>query len=122
MPNNPPPDPPNPPNGKYNTTCGTDFSSWDGSFTYNPSNKAIVYTRTNPSGAYNTSNSDSGNAIRFELTDTNVTPNVTVKFNGSTFKWKGPNNKGEYEAEYKGKCENKGLADDLDSWTATQTS
>lgn len=117
MPNNPPPDPSNPPDGPYTSTCGTDFSSWNGSFTYSPTNGAIVYTRTNPSGTYNTRNTSNGNAIVFYLTD----GTETVKFNGPTFKRKGPNNKGEYKAEYSGRCHREGPPDDLDGWTATQT-
>jgi len=113
MPNYLPSDPSDPPNGTYASNCGTALSSWDGSFTYN--NGAIVYTRTNPSGTYNTSNSSNGNAIVFSLTDTNVNPNQTVMFNGSSFVYK-PNNK----AEYKGNCHEQGPADGQDGWTATQ--
>jgi hypothetical protein len=117
MPNNPPPDPPIPPNGPYTSTCGADFSSWDGSFTYDNTTKAIDYTRTNPSQTYSTTNEDSGNAIRFELTDTSVDPHVTVQFKGPNFKWKEPGNK----AEYKGTCKKiKDPVDNLDDWTATQ--
>jgi hypothetical protein len=121
MPNNPPIDPSNPPDGTYNCTCGTDFSSWDGSFKYTKDNNkkgTIVYTlkgQTTPLPS--TTNMDSGNAIKFELTNTNIPPN-TVEFKGSTFKWKGPNNKGEYKAEYSGTC--KGPGADPDGWTATQ--
>jgi hypothetical protein len=109
MPNNPLPDPPNPPNDIYTSTCGADFSSWDGSFTYD--NGTIVYTRTNPYGTYNTTNQSNGNAIVFSLTDANQ----TVKFNGSHFVYK-PNNK----AEYKGNCHQQGPTDNQDGWTATQ--
>ena len=109
MPNNPPADPSNPPNGKYNSTCGTDFSSWDGSFTYY--NGTIVYTRTNPSGTYNTSNTSNGNAIVFDLTD----GTGTVKFNGSSFAYQ-PGNK----AQYSGNCHKQGPTATLDGWTATQ--
>ena len=109
MPNNLPPDPSDPPNGSYTSTCGADFSSWDGSFTYY--NGTIVYTRTNPSGTYNTSNTSNGNAIVFDLTD----GTDTVQFNGSSFLFKGPNNK----AEYKGHC-HQGPTDTADGWTATQ--
>jgi|ERR1700720_1373078 hypothetical protein len=109
MPNNLPPDPSDPPNGTYTSTCGADFSSWDGSFTYY--NGTIVYTRTNPSGTYNTSNTSNGNAIVFDLTD----GTDTVQFNGSSFLFKGPNNK----AEYKGHC-HQGPTDTADGWTATQ--
>jgi hypothetical protein len=118
MPNNPPPDPSIPPNGTYTSTCVGDLSSWDGSFTYDNETKIIAYTRTNPSGTYDTSNTSNGNAIVFDLTDTNVTPHQTVKFNGPGFKYKGPNNK----AEYKGNCHQKGPTDTEDGWTATQTS
>jgi hypothetical protein len=114
MPNYLPPDPSDPPNGTYTSNCGTAFSSWDGSFTYN--NGTIAYTRTNPSETYNTSNSSNGNAIVFSLTDTNVNPNQTVMFNGSSFLFKGPNNK----AEYKGHCHEQGPTDGQDGWTATQ--
>jgi hypothetical protein len=110
MPNNLPPDPSDPPNGTYTSTCGADFSSWDGSFTYY--NGTIVYTRTNPSGTYNTSNTSNGNAIVFDLTD----GTDTVQFNGSSFLFKGPNNK----AEYKGHC-HQGPTDAEDGWTATQS-
>jgi hypothetical protein len=110
MPNNPLPDPPNPPNGTYTSNCGSDFSSWDGSFTY--TDGAIDYTRTNPSGTYNTSNTSNGNAIVFDLTD----GTETVKFNGSSFVYK-PDNK----AEYKGNCHQKGPTDTEDGWTATQS-
>jgi hypothetical protein len=113
MPNNPPPDPSNPPNGTYTSNCGADLSSWDGSFTY--TDGAIDYTRTNPSGTYNTSNTSNGNAIVFDLTDTNVTPNQTVQFNGSSFAYE-PGNK----AEYSGNCHEKGHTDTQDGWTATQ--
>ena len=113
MPNNPPTDPSNPPNGTYTSTCGTDFSSWDGSFTY--TDGTIDYTRTNPSGTYNTTNKSNGNAIVFDLTDTSVTPNVTVQFNGSSFAYQ-PCNK----AQYSGKCHNVGPTADQDGWTATQ--
>jgi hypothetical protein len=117
MPNNPPPDPPIPPNGPYTSTCGADFSSWDGSFTYDNTTKAIVYTRTNPSQTYSTTNGDNGNAIHFDLTDTSVTPNQTVQFKSSTFKYKEPGNK----AEYKGTCKDiKDPVDGLDDWTASQ--
>jgi hypothetical protein len=109
MPNNLPPDPSDPPNGTYTSTCGADFSSWDGSFTYY--NGTIVYTRTNPSETYNTSNTSNGNAIVFDLTD----GTDTVQFNGSSFLFKGPNNK----AEYKGHC-HQGPTDTADGWTATQ--
>jgi hypothetical protein len=115
MPNYLTSDPPNPPNGPYTSTCGADFSSWDGSFTYNDG--AIVYTRTNPSQTYSTTNGDNGNAIHFDLTDTSVTPNQIVQFKSSTFKYKEPGNK----AEYKGTCkEIKDPVDNLDDWTATQ--
>ena len=114
MPNNPPPDPSTPPNGTYTSTCGADFSSWDGSFTYDDG--TIVYTRTSPSGIYNTSNIANGNAIVFDLTDTSITPNVTVQFNGPGFAFKGPNNK----AKYSGNCHNKGPGAGEDGWTATQ--
>ena len=114
MPNDPPPNPSNPPNGTYTSTCGTDFSSWDGSFTYNDG--TIVYTTTSPSFTYpSTTNTSNGNAIVFQLTDTSVTPNVTVQFNGSGFAWQ-PGNK----AKYSGKCHKVGPDDDLDGWTATQ--
>jgi hypothetical protein len=117
MPNNPPPDPSNPPNGTYTSTCGADFSSWDGSFTY--TDGAIVYTRTNPSGTYNSSNSSNGNAIVFDLTDTGVTPNKTVQFNGPGFAYTGPN---DDKAQYSGHCHNRGPAAGEDAWTATQNS
>jgi hypothetical protein len=113
MPNNPLPDPSDPPNGTYTSSCGAALSSWDGCFSYD--NGTIVYTRTNPSGMYNTSNESNGNAIVFSLTDTNVQPNQTVKFNGSSFVYK-PNNK----AEYKGNCPKQGPTDNQDGWTATQ--
>jgi hypothetical protein len=115
MPNNPPPNPSNPPNGTYTSTCGADFSSWDGSFTYDNITKIIVYTRTNPSGTYNTSNTSNGNAIVFDLTDTSVTPNVTVQFNGSSFAYQ-PGDK----AQYSGNCHKKGPGAGQDGWTATQ--
>jgi hypothetical protein len=114
MPNNLLSDPSDPPNGTYTSNCGAALSSWSGSFTY--TNGAIVYTRTNPSGTYDTSNSSNGNAVVFSLTDTNVYPNQTVQFNGSSFKYEGPNNK----AEYSGNCHEKGLTDGQDGWTATQ--
>jgi hypothetical protein len=114
MPNNPT----IPPTGNYTSTCGSDFSSWDGSFTYDNTTKAIDYTRSaNPSQTYSTTNMDSGNAIRFELTDTSVTPNA-VTFKGPNFKWVGPDNK----AEYKGTCTIKGPVANPDDWTAAQTS
>ena len=113
MPNNPPPNPSNPPNGTYTSTCGTDFSSWDGSFTYDDG--TIVYTRTNPSQTYTTTNTSNGNAIVFDLTDTSVTPYVTVQFNGSSFAWQPDNN-----AQYSGKCHKQGPTASLDGWTATQ--
>lgn len=117
MPNNPPPDPSNPPNGTYTSTCGANFSSWDGSFTY--TDGTIVYTTTNPSFTYPaTTNTSNGNAIVFDLTNTNVTPNVTVQFNGSSFKWKGSNNK----ADYSGNCHKQGPTAGEDAWTATQSS
>jgi hypothetical protein len=114
MPNNPSPNPSNPPNGTYTSTCGGDFSSWDGSFTYD--NGTIVYTRTNPSGTYDTSNTSNGNAIVFDLTDTSVTPHQTVQFNSTSFVWTGPNN----EAQYSGHCEQIGPSAVQDPWTATQ--
>ena len=118
MPNNPPPDPPNPPTGTYNSTCGANFSSWDGSFTYDEATKTITYTLKGQTTALpSTTNMDSGNAIHFELTDTNITPN-SVEFKGPNFKWEGPDNK----AEYKGTCTIKGPGAGLDDWTATQTS
>ena len=117
MPNNPPTDPSNPPNGTYNSTCGTAFSSWDGSFTY--TNGTIVYTRTSPSHTFpSTSNTSNGNAIVFDLTDTSVTPNVTVQFNGPAFAYTGPN---DNQAQYSGNCHNKGPGAGEDGWTATQT-
>jgi hypothetical protein len=118
VPNTPPPDPSVPPTATYTSTCGANFSSWDGSFTYNNTDKVIDYTRTNPSQTYSTTNKDSGNAIRFELIDVSITPNVTVEFKGPNFKWEGPDNK----AEYKGTCTTKAPVADPDSWTATQTS
>ena len=117
MPNNPPPNPSNPPNGTYTSTCGADFSSWDGSFTYDNITKIIVYTTTSPSFTYPaTTNKSHGNAIVFDLTDINVNPNVTVQFNSTSFVYTGPNN----EAQYSGKCENIGSDASLDGWTATQ--
>jgi hypothetical protein len=117
MPNDPPPDPSYPPDGTYTSACGTNFSSWDGSFTYTNDNNnkgTIVYTlngQTTPLPS--TNNTDNGNAINFSLTY----GGQTVKFNGSTFEWKGPNNN---KAEYKGKCHLEGATDDLDGWTASQ--
>jgi hypothetical protein len=114
MPNNPT----NPPTGTYNSTCGADFSSWDGSFTYTETTKTITYTLNGQTTALpSTTNMDSGNAIHFELTDPNITPN-TVEFKASNFKWEGPDNM----AEYKGTCTTKGPVANPDSWTATQTS
>ena len=114
MPKDPPPNPSNPPNGTYTCTCGADFSSWDGSFTYN--NGTIVYTTTSPSFTYPAAtNKSNGNAIVFDLTDTNVTPNVTVQFNGSSFAYQ-PGDK----AQYSGNCHNKGPGAGQDGWTATQ--
>jgi hypothetical protein len=111
MPNNPS----NPPNGTYTSNLGADFSSWDGSFTY--TDGTIVYTTTSPSFTYpSTTNKSNGNAIVFDLTDTSVTPNVTVQFNGPTFAYNGPNNK----AQYSGHCEQLGPKADQDGWTATQ--
>jgi|SRR6266699_2006333 hypothetical protein len=115
MPNNPLPNPSDPPNGTYTSDCGGDLSSWDGSFTY--CDGTIVYTRTNPSETYNTSNSSNGNAIVFSLTDTNVNPNQTVMFNGPGFVYTGPNNN---KAEYSGNCHKQGPTDTQDGWTATQ--
>lgn len=118
-----PPNPSNPPNGTYTSTCGTDFSSWDGSFTYTNDNNnsgTIVYTRTgvSPSVTYPpTTNQSHGNAIVFRLTDTKVTPNVTVQFNGPTFAYTGPNGN---KAQYSGNCEQLGVKADQDGWTATQ--
>jgi hypothetical protein len=114
MPNNLLSDPSDPPNGTYTSNCGAALSSWSGSFTY--TNGAIVYTRTNPSGSYNSSNESNGNAIVFSVTDTNVSPHQIVKFNGPGFKYQGPNNK----AEYSGDCHEKGSTDGQDGWTATQ--
>ena len=112
MPKDPPPNPSNPPNGTYTCTCGADFSSWDGSFTYDNVTKIIVYTTTSPSFTYpDTTNKSNGNAIVFDLTD----GTDTVQFNGSSFLFKGPNNK----AEYKGHC-HQGPTDTADGWTATQ--
>jgi hypothetical protein len=108
MPNN---NPSNPPNGTYTSNCGADFSSWDGSFTY--TDGAIAYTRTSPSGTYNTSNTSNGNAIVFDLTD----GTGTVQFNGSSFAYQ-PGNK----AQYSGHCHNRGPAAGEDAWTATQSS
>ena len=114
MPKDPPPNPSNPPNGTYTSSCGADFSSWDGSFTY--TNGTIVYTTTSPSFTYpNASNKSNGNAIVFDLTDTSVTPNVTVQFNGSSFAYQ-PGNK----AQYSGNCHKKGPGAGQDGWTATQ--
>ena len=111
-----PNDPSNPPNGTYTSTCGADFSSWDGSFTY--TDGTIVYTTTSPSFTYPaTTNTSNGNAIVFQLTDTSVTPNVTVQFNGSSFAYQ-PGN----EAQYSGKCHRVGPTAGEDGWTATQTS
>lgn len=110
MPNNPPPDPSNPLNGTYNSTCGTAFSSWDGSFTY--TGGTIVYTlkgQTTPLPS--TTNSSNGNAIVFSLTY----GGNTVQFNGSSFAWSGDN------AQYSGKCHEIGPAAGEDGWTATQT-
>jgi len=114
MPKDPPPNPSNPPNGTYTSTCGADFSSWDGSFTY--TDGTIVYTTTSPSFTYpDASNTSNGNAIVFDLTDTSVTPNVTVQFNGSSFAYQ-PGNK----AQYSGNCHKKGPGAGEDGWTATQ--
>jgi hypothetical protein len=114
MPKDPPPNPSNPPNGTYTSTCGADFSSWDGSFTY--TDGTIVYTTTSPSFTYpDASNKSNGNAIVFDLTDTSVTPNVTVQFNGSSFAYQ-PGNK----AQYSGNCHKKGPGAGEDGWTATQ--
>ena len=114
MPKDPPPNPSNPPNGTYTSTCGADFSSWDGSFTY--TDGTIVYTTTSPSFTYpDTSNKSNGNAIVFDLTDTCVTPNVTVQFNGSSFAYQ-PGDK----AQYSGNCHKKGPGAGQDGWTATQ--
>ena len=117
MPKDPPPNPSNPPTGTYTSTCGADFSSWDGSFTYDNVTKAIVYTTTSPSFTYpSTTNTSNGNAIVFDLTDTSVTPHVTVQFNGSSFAWQEPGNK----AQYSGKCHKQGPTAGLDSWAASQ--
>jgi hypothetical protein len=114
MPNDPPPNPSTPPNGTYTSTCGADFSSWDGSYTY--TNGTIVYTTTSPSFTYPaTTNTSNGNAIVFDLTDTNVTPNVTVQFNGSSFAYQ-PGDK----AKYSGNCHKRGPGAAEDAWTATQ--
>jgi len=114
MPKDPPPNPSNPPNGTYTSTCGADFSSWDGSFTY--TDGTIVYTTTSPSFTYpDASNKSNGNAIVFDLTDTSVTPNVTVQFNGSSFAYQ-PGNK----AQYSGNCHKKWPGAGEDGWTATQ--
>jgi len=114
MPKDPPPNPSNPPNGTYTSTCGADFSSWDGSFTY--TDGTIVYTTTSPSFTYpDASNKSNGNAIVFDLTDTSVTPNVTVQFNGSSFAYQ-PGDK----AQYSGNCHKKGPGAGEDGWTATQ--
>jgi hypothetical protein len=119
MPKDPPPNPSTPPSGTYTSTCGADFSSWGGSFTYDNITKIIVYTTTSPSFQYpDTTNKSSGNAIVFDLTNTNVTPHVKVQFNGPTFAYTGPNNM----AQYSGNCEQKGSGADPDGWTATQTS
>ncbi len=107
MPNNPS----NPPNGTYTSCCGTDFSSWDGSFTY--TDGAIDYTRTNPSGTYSSTNKSNGNAIVFDLTDSTE----TIQFNGSSFAYQ-PGNK----AQYSGNCHKVGPAAGQDAWTATQSS
>jgi hypothetical protein len=107
MPNNPS----NPPDGPYTSTCGADFSSWDGSFTYTEG--AIAYTRTSPPGTYNAHNSSNGNAIVFDLSD----GTETVQFDGSSFAYQ-PNG----EARYSGNCHEKGRAAGQDAWTATQTS
>lgn len=112
MPNDPPPNPSNPPNGNYTSTCGADFSSWDGSFTY--TGGTIVYTLKGQSTPLpSTTNSSNGNAIVFSLTY----GGNTVQFNGSSFAWQ-PDNK----AQYSGHCENKGPTAGEDGWTATQTS
>ena len=118
MPKDPPPNPSTPPNGTYTSTCGADFSSWDGSFTYDNTTKIIVYTTTSPSFTYpDTTNKSNGNAIVFDLTNTNVTPNVKVQFNGPTFAYTGPNGN---KAQYSGNCEQKGPGAGQDGWTATQ--
>lgn len=105
-----PNDPSNPPNKTYASTCGADYSSWDGTFTY--SNGAIVYTLdSNPSSPISTTNKSNGNAIVFELT----VGTETVQFNGSSFSWQGD------KARYSGNCHKKGPAAGEDGWTATQT-
>jgi hypothetical protein len=120
MPKDPPPNPSTPPNGAYTSTCGPDFNTWDGSFTY--TNGTIVYDRTGvtPSQKFpSTTNKSHGNAIVFDLTDTSVTPHVTVQFNGPTFVYTGPNGN---QAQYSGHCEQLAPIATEDGWTATQTS
>ena len=109
MPNNPS----NPPNGTYTSTCEADYSSWDGTFTYN--NGAIEYTLTSdPQNPLSATNKSNGNAIVFDLT----LNGETVQFNGSSFSWQ----PGDTKAKYSGKCHTQGPVANLDGWTASQTS
>ena len=106
-----PTNPTTPPSGTYSSTGDTD-SSWDGSFTYDSTTKAISYTRDNaPVGPFSATNQDNGNALNFRIND----GTQTAHFVGNTFAWKGS------DAEYKGRWnDNDGQVQD--GWTATQTS
>ena len=106
-----PTNPSNPPNVTYNSICGADYSSWDGSFTYDDG--AIEYTLdSDPDNPYSTTKKSNGNAIVFDLT----VDGETLQFNGSSFGWQGEN------AQYSGNCHKKGPEAGQDGWTATQSS
>jgi len=106
-----PTNPSTPPSGNYSSQGDTD-SSWDGTFTYNSTTKAISYTRNNaPLGPFSATNQDNGNALNFTIND-----GVEIAhFVGNTFAWKGD------KAQYKGKW-NVEHREAEDGWTATQTS
>lgn len=107
-----PANPTTPPSGTYSSTCDTD-SSWDGTFSYNSTSKAISYTRdTAPVGPFSATNQDNGNAINFSIDD----GTDTMHFVSNTFAWKGTN------AEYTGTCNEEDGGAGENGWTATQTS
>ncbi len=57
-----------PPSGTYNSAPSSGASEWAGSFTYDDSTKAIVYTNA-AGNQFNTHNTSNGNALVFAIPD-----------------------------------------------------
>jgi len=109
-----------PPAGTYSSDAdinGGELSSWDGSFTYDPTQtNQIAYTRNNPYTQFAAvANKSDGNAIVFTLIDNSVSPPKKVNFHLNQ-----PGNQGG-KVQYKGNAnDNQDPAGGEEGWTATQ--